>query len=76
MKNSSRKQFGQYVSTTEATFDSRKLEPANKFQIFSFGPICENLSPRKLSRLQYIHTTNIRVPAKFHGAVAISIQAT
>ncbi|MDD9362610.1 MAG: hypothetical protein PV344_06785, partial [Anaplasma sp.] len=23
------KKFGQYVNTTEATFDSRKLEPAN-----------------------------------------------
>ncbi|MDD9362112.1 MAG: hypothetical protein PV344_04220 [Anaplasma sp.] len=28
-KNRSCEQFGQYVNTTEATFDSRKLEPAN-----------------------------------------------
>ncbi|MDD9362940.1 MAG: hypothetical protein PV344_08460, partial [Anaplasma sp.] len=28
-KNRSREQFGRYVNTTEATFDSRKLEPAN-----------------------------------------------
>ncbi|MDD9362733.1 MAG: hypothetical protein PV344_07415 [Anaplasma sp.] len=28
-KNRSREQFGQYANTTEATFDSRKLEPAN-----------------------------------------------
>ncbi|MDD9362922.1 MAG: hypothetical protein PV344_08370 [Anaplasma sp.] len=31
-KNWSREQFGQYVNTTEATFDSRKLEPANNFK--------------------------------------------
>ncbi|MDD9361982.1 MAG: hypothetical protein PV344_03555 [Anaplasma sp.] len=31
-KNRSREQFGQYVNTTEATFDSRKLEPANNFK--------------------------------------------
>ncbi|MDD9362272.1 MAG: hypothetical protein PV344_05025 [Anaplasma sp.] len=31
-KNRSRKQFGQYLNTTEATFDSRKLEPANNFK--------------------------------------------
>ncbi|MDD9361840.1 MAG: hypothetical protein PV344_02805 [Anaplasma sp.] len=31
-KNRSRKQFGQYVNTTEATFDSRKSEPANNFK--------------------------------------------
>ncbi|MDD9362357.1 MAG: hypothetical protein PV344_05485, partial [Anaplasma sp.] len=29
----SREQFGHYVNTTEATFDSRKLEPANNFKI-------------------------------------------
>ncbi|MDD9362056.1 MAG: hypothetical protein PV344_03925 [Anaplasma sp.] len=28
----SREQFGQYVNATEATFDSRKLEPANNFR--------------------------------------------
>ncbi|MDD9362727.1 MAG: hypothetical protein PV344_07385, partial [Anaplasma sp.] len=28
-KNKSREQFGQYINTTEATFDSRKLEPPN-----------------------------------------------
>ncbi|MDD9361603.1 MAG: hypothetical protein PV344_01590, partial [Anaplasma sp.] len=28
-KNRSREQFGHYVNTTEATFDLRKLEPAN-----------------------------------------------
>ncbi|MDD9363017.1 MAG: hypothetical protein PV344_08850 [Anaplasma sp.] len=28
----SREQFGQYVNTTEATFDLRKLEPANIFK--------------------------------------------
>ncbi|MDD9362263.1 MAG: hypothetical protein PV344_04980 [Anaplasma sp.] len=28
-KNRSREQFGQYVNTTEATFDPQKLEPAN-----------------------------------------------
>ncbi|MDD9362235.1 MAG: hypothetical protein PV344_04840 [Anaplasma sp.] len=27
-KNRSLEQFGQYVNTTEGTFDSRKLEPA------------------------------------------------
>ncbi|MDD9362273.1 MAG: hypothetical protein PV344_05030 [Anaplasma sp.] len=31
-KNMSREQFGQYVNTTDATFDSRKLEPANNFK--------------------------------------------
>ncbi|MDD9362625.1 MAG: hypothetical protein PV344_06865 [Anaplasma sp.] len=31
-KNRSREQFGQYDSTTEATFDSRKLELANNFK--------------------------------------------
>ncbi|MDD9362592.1 MAG: hypothetical protein PV344_06695 [Anaplasma sp.] len=31
-KNRSREQFGQYGNTTEATFDSRKLEPANNFK--------------------------------------------
>ncbi|MDD9362928.1 MAG: hypothetical protein PV344_08400 [Anaplasma sp.] len=31
-KNRSREQFGQCVNTTEATFDSRKLEPANNFK--------------------------------------------
>ncbi|MDD9362635.1 MAG: hypothetical protein PV344_06915, partial [Anaplasma sp.] len=31
-KNRSREQFGQYVNGTEATFDSRKLEPANNFE--------------------------------------------
>ncbi|MDD9362069.1 MAG: hypothetical protein PV344_03990 [Anaplasma sp.] len=30
-KNRSREQFGQYVNTTEATFHSQKLEPANNF---------------------------------------------
>ncbi|MDD9362666.1 MAG: hypothetical protein PV344_07070, partial [Anaplasma sp.] len=31
-KNRSREQFGKYVNTTEATFDSRKLEPANNLK--------------------------------------------
>ncbi|MDD9362113.1 MAG: hypothetical protein PV344_04225 [Anaplasma sp.] len=31
-KNRSREQFRQYVNTTEATFDLRKLEPANNFK--------------------------------------------
>ncbi|MDD9362226.1 MAG: hypothetical protein PV344_04795 [Anaplasma sp.] len=31
-KNGSREQFGQYVNTTEATFDLRKSEPANNFK--------------------------------------------
>ncbi|MDD9362639.1 MAG: hypothetical protein PV344_06935 [Anaplasma sp.] len=31
-KKRSREQFGLYVNTTEATFDSRKLEPANNFK--------------------------------------------
>ncbi|MDD9363085.1 MAG: hypothetical protein PV344_09195, partial [Anaplasma sp.] len=31
-KNRSREQFSQYVNSTEATFDSRKLEPANNFK--------------------------------------------
>ncbi|MDD9362543.1 MAG: hypothetical protein PV344_06445 [Anaplasma sp.] len=31
-KNKSCEQSGQYVNTTEATFDSRKLEPANHFK--------------------------------------------
>ncbi|MDD9362872.1 MAG: hypothetical protein PV344_08120 [Anaplasma sp.] len=31
-KNRSREQFGQYFNTTETTFDSRKLEPANNFK--------------------------------------------
>ncbi|MDD9361996.1 MAG: hypothetical protein PV344_03625 [Anaplasma sp.] len=30
-KNRSREQFGHYVNTTEATFDSKNLEPANNF---------------------------------------------
>ncbi|MDD9362498.1 MAG: hypothetical protein PV344_06220 [Anaplasma sp.] len=32
VKNRSSGQLGQYVNTTEATFDSRKLEPANNFK--------------------------------------------
>ncbi|MDD9362197.1 MAG: hypothetical protein PV344_04645 [Anaplasma sp.] len=51
-KNRSREHFGQYVNTTEATFDSRKLEPANNFKFSALAPSRENLSPRKLSRLQ------------------------
>ncbi|MDD9362083.1 MAG: hypothetical protein PV344_04065, partial [Anaplasma sp.] len=31
-KNRSREQLGQYVNTTEATFNSRKLEPANNLK--------------------------------------------
>ncbi|MDD9362366.1 MAG: hypothetical protein PV344_05535 [Anaplasma sp.] len=31
-KNRSRGKFRQYVNTTEATSDSRKLEPANNFK--------------------------------------------
>ncbi|MDD9361968.1 MAG: hypothetical protein PV344_03485 [Anaplasma sp.] len=31
-KNRSSEQFGQYVNTMEATFDSRKLEHANNFK--------------------------------------------
>ncbi|MDD9362613.1 MAG: hypothetical protein PV344_06800 [Anaplasma sp.] len=31
-KNKSREQFGQYVNTTEARFDSQKLEPAINFE--------------------------------------------
>ncbi|MDD9362591.1 MAG: hypothetical protein PV344_06690 [Anaplasma sp.] len=31
-KNRSREQLVHYVNTTEATFDSRKLEPANNFK--------------------------------------------
>ncbi|MDD9362132.1 MAG: hypothetical protein PV344_04320 [Anaplasma sp.] len=31
-KNRSREQFGQYVNTTEATFDLQKLEPANNLK--------------------------------------------
>ncbi|MDD9362326.1 MAG: hypothetical protein PV344_05320 [Anaplasma sp.] len=31
-KNRSHEQFGQYVNTTEATFHSRKLDPANNFK--------------------------------------------
>ncbi|MDD9362355.1 MAG: hypothetical protein PV344_05475 [Anaplasma sp.] len=31
-KDRARKQFGHYVNTTEATFDTRKLEPANDFK--------------------------------------------
>ncbi|MDD9361975.1 MAG: hypothetical protein PV344_03520 [Anaplasma sp.] len=31
-KNRSHEQFGHYVNTTEATFDSRKLEPVNNFK--------------------------------------------
>ncbi|MDD9362157.1 MAG: hypothetical protein PV344_04445 [Anaplasma sp.] len=31
MKNRSHKQFGQYVNTTEATFDSQKLANHLKF---------------------------------------------
>ncbi|MDD9362734.1 MAG: hypothetical protein PV344_07420, partial [Anaplasma sp.] len=31
-KDRFREQFEQYVNTTEATFDSRKLEPANIFK--------------------------------------------
>ncbi|MDD9362109.1 MAG: hypothetical protein PV344_04205, partial [Anaplasma sp.] len=41
-KNRSREQFGQYVNTTEARFDSRKLEPANNFKfsaLVRFGEI-------------------------------------
>ncbi|MDD9362386.1 MAG: hypothetical protein PV344_05635 [Anaplasma sp.] len=32
-KNRSREQFGQYVNPTEATFDSRKLKPANNYKL-------------------------------------------
>ncbi|MDD9362697.1 MAG: hypothetical protein PV344_07225 [Anaplasma sp.] len=31
-ENWSRKQFGQCINTTEAAFDSRKLEPANNLK--------------------------------------------
>ncbi|MDD9361902.1 MAG: hypothetical protein PV344_03140 [Anaplasma sp.] len=31
-KNRSCERFGQYVNTTEATFDSRKLEPVNNLK--------------------------------------------
>ncbi|MDD9362325.1 MAG: hypothetical protein PV344_05315 [Anaplasma sp.] len=31
-KNRSREQFGQYINSTEATFESGKLEPANNFK--------------------------------------------
>ncbi|MDD9362775.1 MAG: hypothetical protein PV344_07630, partial [Anaplasma sp.] len=36
-KNRSREQFGQYVDTTEATFDSQKLEPTNNFKFSSLA---------------------------------------
>ncbi|MDD9362204.1 MAG: hypothetical protein PV344_04680 [Anaplasma sp.] len=38
-KNRSREQFGHYVNTTEATFDSRKLEPASNL---NFRLWCES----------------------------------
>ncbi|MDD9362686.1 MAG: hypothetical protein PV344_07170, partial [Anaplasma sp.] len=53
-KNRSREQSGQYINTTEATFDSKNLETANNYKFAALGPIRENVSPRKLSRLQYI----------------------
>ncbi|MDD9362829.1 MAG: hypothetical protein PV344_07905, partial [Anaplasma sp.] len=41
-KNRSREQFGRYVNTTEATFDSRKLEPANNFNFSALPRAHEN----------------------------------
>ncbi|MDD9362027.1 MAG: hypothetical protein PV344_03780 [Anaplasma sp.] len=35
--NKTREQFGQYVNTTEATFDSRKLIPANNFKFLALA---------------------------------------
>ncbi|MDD9362731.1 MAG: hypothetical protein PV344_07405 [Anaplasma sp.] len=32
-KNRSREKVGRYINNTKATFDSRKLEPANNFKI-------------------------------------------
>ncbi|MDD9362396.1 MAG: hypothetical protein PV344_05685 [Anaplasma sp.] len=36
-KNRSREQFRQYVNTTAAIFDSRKLEPANNFKFLTLA---------------------------------------
>ncbi|MDD9362416.1 MAG: hypothetical protein PV344_05785, partial [Anaplasma sp.] len=36
-KNRPREQFGKYVNTTEAIFDSRKLEPANNLKFSALG---------------------------------------
>ncbi|MDD9362883.1 MAG: hypothetical protein PV344_08175 [Anaplasma sp.] len=33
----SREQFGQYINTTEGTFDSRKLEPGNNFKFLDLA---------------------------------------
>ncbi|MDD9362344.1 MAG: hypothetical protein PV344_05415, partial [Anaplasma sp.] len=45
-KNRSREQFGQSVNTTEATFDSRKLEPANN--VFQLWPDLRKFGPAKI----------------------------
>ncbi|MDD9362074.1 MAG: hypothetical protein PV344_04020 [Anaplasma sp.] len=36
-KNRSHEQFGQYVNTTEVTFDSRKLGPVNNFKFLALA---------------------------------------
>ncbi|MDD9361616.1 MAG: hypothetical protein PV344_01655 [Anaplasma sp.] len=57
MKKRSREQFGQYVNTMVATFDSRKLEPANNFR-FSALPNSQKFEPAKIQSftvLQYLN---------------------
>ncbi|MDD9362008.1 MAG: hypothetical protein PV344_03685 [Anaplasma sp.] len=36
-KNRSHEKMGQYVNATEATFNTRKLEPANNFKFSAVG---------------------------------------
>ncbi|MDD9362120.1 MAG: hypothetical protein PV344_04260 [Anaplasma sp.] len=52
-KNRSRVQFGQYVNTTKATFDSRKFKLANNLKCSALVRFAKIFNPRKLSRLQY-----------------------
>ncbi|MDD9362530.1 MAG: hypothetical protein PV344_06380 [Anaplasma sp.] len=46
-KNRSREQFGQYVNTAEATFDSQKLEPANNFKFSALAQFAK-FEPAKI----------------------------
>ncbi|MDD9362590.1 MAG: hypothetical protein PV344_06685 [Anaplasma sp.] len=43
-KNRSREQFRQYVNTTEATFNSRKLEPANNIKFSALARFAKILA--------------------------------
>ncbi|MDD9362354.1 MAG: hypothetical protein PV344_05470, partial [Anaplasma sp.] len=45
-KNSSREQFGQYVNTTKAIIDLRKLEAANNFRFSALARFAKIWAPK------------------------------